>query len=801
MPRGEETQEIPQEGREESKEVQESKLEAQRTKEVVEEPQAVVEQERDVKESEQIEEELVKAVEAVPLETIPEVSAAVSEVSAELDGKGEGRTGATEASTELDGKGDSRAGATEASTELDGKGERGTAATEIPVAELIPEAGELTPSVTEQVELDGKGEGRTVVEAVPSPEWDDDPPRPPQGTVEDGSEQTEGRIPGEEIQPPPGSVGENLTATPINLPNVAEEPEHGPNPVTNSAQTELIEARSPETEVEEVVLDETSFKVETPLSEEDIRVEDLNDEPRNELLTGEEDGEILDENAFKPVTAREGDVEIFEEDRSLGETDPDAPIAEEDQGLDSPEEPPAEEREEEGEKVEDVKEVKETGPDWYIHEDSEGNKTIVDADGSPIKSPPILYQYKGKTYAAYPGDEPGIDEQGNIKDPSKLIEFPNYQTDVKDMFLHEHSDGSVTVVDKYGNPIPSQPSIITYQGKKYIGYPDQDLGINDKGNVTDPKALEAHEASYFQQSIENMYLHEDGDGNITVVDWVGKPIPSQPVIIDYQGKKYIGYPGQDLGIDEKGNITDPAILKSHEASYLERNTTSMSVYDDGKGNYTVVDSLGNPCPSPPTIFEKDGKMYATYPGWDNGIDEKGNVTDAATLKSREISFYHDWADTSVLQKELINMSVHDDGNGNYTVVDHYGKPIKSPPIVIEQDGRVYLTYPGWDNGINEEGKITDPAKLKSFETGYFKRETTYMYIHDDGKGNYSVVNLSGDPVDSPPIIIEKDGKMYATYPGMEDGIDETGKITHPNMLKLLEISFYTPPWWQKKGVG
>jgi len=64
MPRGEETQEAPQEeGRQESSEVQES--EARRDAEVVAEPEAVVERERPVEESEAIEAAVVEAVEAV----------------------------------------------------------------------------------------------------------------------------------------------------------------------------------------------------------------------------------------------------------------------------------------------------------------------------------------------------------------------------------------------------------------------------------------------------------------------------------------------------------------------------------------------------------------------------------------------------------------------------------------------------------------------------------------------------------------------------------------------------------------
>ncbi len=69
MPRGEETQEVPQqeEGREQSNEIKEQAQEAQRDAETVAEPAAVIERERPVEESEAIEAAVVEAIEAVPV--------------------------------------------------------------------------------------------------------------------------------------------------------------------------------------------------------------------------------------------------------------------------------------------------------------------------------------------------------------------------------------------------------------------------------------------------------------------------------------------------------------------------------------------------------------------------------------------------------------------------------------------------------------------------------------------------------------------------------------------------------------
>ena len=357
------------------------------------------------------------------------------------------------------------------------------------------------------------------------------------------------------------------------------------------------------------------------------------------------------------------------------------------------------------------------------------------------------------------------------------------------MFLHEDGDGNITVVDKDGNPVPSQPSVLTYQGKKYIGYPGQDLGIDEKGNITDKNTLDSHEANYFKQSTAGMFLHEDDDGNLTVVDKNGKPVASQPSIVTYEGKNYIVYPGQELGLDETGQVTDAKALKQNEASYFEQSTAKMYLHDDGDGNYTVVNGEGKPIDSPPNIFEMDGKMYATYPGWDTGVDNTGKNTDQRKLNSLEIGEY---------QRDIRGMFIHDDGEGNLTVVDTSGKPIDSPPIIVENEDGMYITYPGMDVGIDSKGIVTDPAKYKSHQISYFDQDTNDMFIHDDGNGNFTIVDGDGDPVDSPPMIVEMNGKMYATYPGWDDGIDEKGQITNQKLFDQREISFYTPPWWQKK---
>ena len=244
-----------------------------------------------------------------------------------------------------------------------------------------------------------------------------------------------------------------MSATPINLPNVAEDPDHGPNPITDTAQVDQTVGATEEE------LNETAFKVETPRTmmedgkEQIMQSEEEEEEEEEEQgrpidqISSEIDDEVLDEGSFKfftPLPDQEN-MEVGERDGQEeavlrteisehgvdadiqglnveeggdadqtqdglvpemesatetlgedGELDQDAPDSEEEESLDSLVELSPEEMVGEGEMLEDLKDVKEIGPDWYIHEDGDGNKTIVDADGNPVKSPPVLYEYKGK---------------------------------------------------------------------------------------------------------------------------------------------------------------------------------------------------------------------------------------------------------------------------------------------------------------------------------------------------------------------------------------------------------------------
>jgi hypothetical protein len=172
--------------------------------------------------------------------------------------------------------------------------------------------------------------------------------------------------------------------------------------------------------------------------------------------------------------------------------------------------------------------------------------------------------------------------------------------------------------------------------------------------------------------------------------------------------------------------------------------------------------------------------------WTALLDEKGTITDPEKLKKFELSYY---------QANNPGWKVHDDGEGNLTVVDEKGIPVESPPTINTYQGQYYLSYPGQDVGLDDKGTVTNPELLNSCKAEYFSKEIHEMYIHDDGKGTLTVVGADGKPVDSPPVIYTYQGKTYATYPGTPSPFDSKGTLKDPS--KLFEIKDYLPDWIKK----
>ena len=583
----------------------------------------------------------------------------------------------------------------------------------------------------------------------PQPAETDDPPEPEGPNMDLRLEGNSDQIAQEPDTRPEPSLSPGADG------NVAEEPDHGPNPLTHTADNpDPIFNASAESQGSDSVL----------IPGVDGRVADYDDpgEPPPPDISGREFVSEKPEPGSDPFSLPlEEGMLVTEESQIIGAGAEIGVIVE---ALDA--EPGTEPAEDTGQDMptegNEGDEESDDAPDWYLHEDQDGNITVVDENGKPVDSPPNVVYFNGKYYFVYPGDKLPIKEDGTIDDPEKLAEFEltQYKTSTEGMYLHEDGDGNITVVDENGKPVDSPPSVIYHQGKYYVGYPGDDP-FNPDGTVKDPSKLV--ELPNYKTSTEGMYLHEDGDGNMTVVDENGKPVDSPPNVIYHQGKYYAAYPGENP-FNPDGTIKDPSKLV--ELPNYKASTEGIYLHEDKDGNLTVVDENGKPVDSPPGVIFYEGKYYAVQPG-ENPIGPDGTIKDPSKLveltnykTSTEGVYLHEDKDgnLTVVDKngkpvdsppgvifyegkyyavnpgdnpigpdgtikdpcklvELSNyktstegMYLHEDGDGNLTVVDENGKPVDSPPNVISYQGKYYAAYPGEDP-FNPDGTIKDPSKL------------------------------------------------------------------------------------------
>lgn len=270
-------------------------------------------------------------------------------------------------------------------------------------------------------------------------------------------------------------------------------------------------------------------------------------------------------------------------------------------------------------------------PAVYLNADG----VVVDADGKPVDSPPVVTSPDGQNYvASYPGM---YDKDGN----PVSFEVPDYKGSLEGLYLHDDGGGKLTVVNANGEPVDSPPIVTSPDGQTYNAhYPG--------GKQVSLKA--------YQASVKDMYLHDDGSGKLTVVDANGKPVDSPPILTSPDGQTYGAYyPGDK-----------PVSMKMYKAPIKD-----MYVHVDGSGKSTVVDANGDPVDSPPKVFsDGQGNYGAQYPG-DKPVSLK-------TYKT-----------------PIKDMYLHTDSSGKMTVVDANGKPVDSPPIIFSPDGQTYgAKYPG-----------------------------------------------------------------------------------------------------------
>jgi hypothetical protein len=85
----------------------------------------------------------------------------------------------------------------------------------------------------------------------------------------------------------------------------------------------------------------------------------------------------------------------------------------------------------------------------YVHVSQDGTKTIVDATGEPVDSPPMIRTI--------------VDDKGDViydayYPSGERADLTTYSAPITDMYIHI-SQGKITVVDADGKPVDSPPLI------------------------------------------------------------------------------------------------------------------------------------------------------------------------------------------------------------------------------------------------------------------------------------------------------------------------------------------------------
>ena len=527
----------------------------------------------------------------------------------------------------------------------------------------------------------------------------------------------EGQVEGGPVVPS-GDAG----ATPINLPNpvesqieadivdravISEMPDPGTNPEPPNMEIAAEGSVSIRAGAGEAALDDWEAPTVMPA--------DLEISTETEVSGGQQTERFAEDDWEAPNAIP---VDLGREAVGIENLEPSPETGSE--NMESEQAPPAEELpEEDAEETEETPaesggeadETKKAGS-CYMHEDDEGNITVVDENGKPIDSPPIVMKFKGKYYAFYEGDTPPIKEDGTITDPSKLAEYEisSYSTTKKGMQVYQGEDGKTVVVDENGKPVDSPPAVVYYKGKYYAVYPGDDLPIKEDGTVSDAAKLAQYEIASYKPPVDGMKIYFGEGGKTVVVDENGKPVDSPPSIVkdSNTGKYYFV------------NETDPSKLKDlqsgnfasalaqgliTEAPDYEPSPDGKKIYFGEDGKTVVVDETGKPVDSPPSVVQdpNTGKYYFVTESDPAKLKDLTMGNFASALAQGVITEASDYEPSPDGKK------IYFGEGGKIVVVDETGKPVDCPPSVVKDPntGKYYF--------VTE----TDPGKLKDLTMGNF----------------------------------------------------------------------------------
>ncbi len=376
-----------------------------------------------------------------------------------------------------------------------------------------------------------------------------------------------------------------------------------------------------------------------------------------------------------------------------------------------------------------------TPPEIYVAYDSSGNPVIVDKNGDPIDSPPIVAAMTGdKGEPLYYGRYVGLDSD-------KLFWIPFLERDFQGCSVGMNTEGALTVFDASGEPLSVQPKLLKMSGSNGSFYTV--YNVDSQGN-TKPFALYDYVGS-----LTGVTIGKDADGHLTAFDASGEPLAAQPHITilgdNTGGEIYsVYYPS---GV--KGSQSTPVLLSAYSAS-LDGVTVAIGL--DGKR--IAVDENGKPLAAQPII------SAITV----DGVEQF--IVRYSTDKPETLSTY---------SGSLEGVSVYRDESGKLVAVDSNGQPLAAQPVITMYTGSAGETffavrYP------TEEALNSTPTTLFLYDA-----PLTGMYISvgSDGK----------------PVAVDADGKPLAAQPTIKAFIGGDGKPVYTATYgsgKPVSLDYYLP---------
>jgi hypothetical protein len=359
------------------------------------------------------------------------------------------------------------------------------------------------------------------------------------------------------------------------------------------------------------------------------------------------------------------------------------------------------------EKIDEEEEVW-TPPEIYVYVGTDGKLIVVDANGKPVESPPVVSKVTDS-------DGKQIYITIDMETGEKVV-FQTYQPSLENLYIYTGTDGKSIVVDASGKPVESPPVISNY--------------IDSEGKQTyitlNTETGEKVELQTYHPSLENLYLYPGADGKLIVVDANGKPVESPPMVskvTDSDGKQTYITIDMETGEKVVFEVYFPPI-------------ENIFIYTNQYGIPIVVDASGKPVDCPPHLskmVDQFGKEYY-------------QVVDYGTGASKLLQAY---------EHPLEDLYIYTDQDGIPVVVDASGKPVDCPPHLskmVDQDGKVHYQVVNVGTG--------DSKLLQAYEHPFED-----LYVFTDKFGQPSVVDASGKAVDCPPHLTKHEdanGKVVYT---------------------------------------